>query len=197
MPITQGAQLAIGLGLTGLQSIVSLISGHGKAVQNEADLLNLAVPTYSANLQAIMNAVSSGQISEDQAKQAIDAAVNDYYAGVSGQGRGSIRGRGSINAGSCAPGPKVDPCNAACVIGYQWVEPWACHAKQLLLTGGSYQGQPIPANGKINAQPGIQLQYNRPVLGALGVSGNTQKNALIGGASALAIGALAFVFMRH
>lgn len=180
--------------IRGLVSIVSLFTGHGAAVKNEADMLNAAVPTYSANLQAIMAALEHGDINEEQAKQAIDNAVADYYSGVTGNGRGSIRGKGTINASTCSPGPKVDPCNAACVIGYQWIEPWACNAKALIDRGGSYIGNPIPSNGAIMGQPGIQLQYNKPVLG---ISGATQKHALIGVAAAAVVGVGAFVFMRH
>lgn len=186
--------LGITVGLIGLQSIVGIIAGHGKAVQNEAQLLNIAVPTYSANLQAIFNALQSGQISEQQAKQAIDNAVADYYAGVSGQGRGSIRGRGTINESTCSAGPKVDPCNAACFIGYHWIDPWACSAKRLIDTGGDFQGTSIPSNGQIQANPGIQLHYSKPLIH--GLTG-TKKNAAIGIGAAAIVGLGAMVFMKH
>lgn len=199
-----GGPIGLGItgGLIGLQSIVSLISGHKQAVQNEAQLLNIAVPTYAANLQAIFQSLQAGAITEQQAIEAIDKSTADYYAGVSGAARGTIRGRGSINTSTCTPGPKVDPCNAACVIGYQWVEVWGCNAKRIIASGGDYVGSPIPANGAISSQPGIHLHYDKPLLGSVptigGVplTGKVQKNSLIALSGLLGVGAIALVMTR-
>jgi len=193
VPYGQAAISAI----KGVISIVSMFSGHDTALRNEADLLNQAVPVFSANLQAIFAALQRGEISEDQAKQAIDNAVADYYAGVTGHGRGSIRGKGTINGNTCQPGPKVDPCNAACVIGYQWVEIWACNAKYLIDSGGMYTGNSIPANGGIMAQPGVQLSYQKGTLGKLGFSPGSGAHIAIGVGTFAVVGIGALLLLRH
>lgn len=145
----------------------SLIGAHHtQAVANEAQVMNAAFPVYYATLQQIVQGANSGQFSADAARQQVDQAVSDYYATVQ-----SIMKK----SGPCKPPNKRpgDPCNAACAVACEHVEPDANATKNALMSGGSVQISGFNSNGQIQGLPSMTLNVSPPSASAAGVlSGN-------------------------
>jgi hypothetical protein len=147
-----------------LAPLVGMISGifskhHAAAMANEAEVMNAAFPNYYVTLQQIVQAANSGQSSPSAAKSQVDQAVADYYSMVQ-----SIMKK----SGPCRPPNKRpgDPCNAACAVACEHVEPDANATKAALDTGGTVQISGFNANGQIQGLPSMTLDVSPPGAGS-------------------------------
>lgn len=181
-------------GVGAVSAIVGIVNHHSAAVKTEATGMNYAVPRFITNMQMIFAQLNAGQLDPNVALIQIGSAVSDYYNNVA-----SILKK----AGPCSGDDNncnqdktgIDPCNAACSVGCQYVEKVACQAKRLLYTGGTIT---IPAFGGVNSallkqnswvlsyRAGVgSVNYNTPSAGApfggvpqtsIGASGTTISN---------------------
>ncbi len=204
-PITAIAGAA--LSVFGL--IAGIFGSHAAAVAREANDLNSAVPAFVQGIQAIMAAANQGQITAGQASSLVDQAVQTYYQQV-----GPIMKKG----GSCpissdcqgSPGSKpggvnFSPCNGPCSVGCNYVEIYACIAKQVLAKGGTRGGGSLPAHAGFNGAPQFWLSYNPPAQAAAGPGSSANSSASPAGATTSglpswvlpvgALGALALIAM--
>ncbi len=195
-----GGPIGIGItaGLAGVSGIAAIFQGHSQAVQNEAAALNQAWPKFTATLQSVFQALNARSISEADAKTYIDGAVTQYYTDVSGGFRGSIQGRWPLTDTAQCKHSASRPmnCNGPCSIGGQFVEPWACSAKKLVDTGGTWTANenPLPHAGFAGGPP-ITLTYAKPsgVEAKLGSTG-TKVAAGLAGLGVVGLAAAAVIF---
>lgn len=158
-----------------VSAIVGIVNHHAQAVKTEATGMNYAVPRFITNMQMIFAQLNAGQYGADVASVQIDSAVQDYYNNVA-----SILKKSGSCGGSednCDQNKSgLDPCNAACSVGCEFIEKTACVAKRLLYTGGTVT---IPAFGGVNSallkqnsfvlnyRAGVgSVNYNTPSAGA-------------------------------
>lgn len=151
----------VGIGL----SVYNMIAAHHQqALANEGKVLNSTDSMAISDLVAIVNAVSSGQITTyANASQLIDTVVADWYLQVKSIQRGTwpytlstnqdpsiLAGVGVGGPGDPSPGEvnwfginisgdtRPGTCNAACVVGHYFIERDAAIAKltvQAILAG--------------------------------------------------------------
>ena len=163
-PIGMAIGAAVGM-------IASLISGHhAGALQKEAGSLSQAMPAFLQQLEATMDALNSGQISASAAISALQGAQSSYYAAVSGiiKKSGSCRTAangldpGATDKYGCST--TSDPCNAACCIGCNIVEPAVRNLTAIIQAGGgSYTTVPLSVNKDnpaIGTAPAVTFSYN-------------------------------------
>lgn len=153
--------------LSKIGSILGSIIGqqHAAAVKAEANNLNAAVPQYRNNLTAIVNAFNQGQISSQQAFQAVDESVIEYYDAVQGIIKDSSnRGSNCSNLSS--------NCNGPCVVGCDWIVKWAQRLKSGIQTGGVVQFDAIPSHAGFNGMAPWSLTVAHPAESSLTSNAN-------------------------
>lgn len=148
---------------------------HAQAVAKEAAGLNNATPIFLNAINDTMTALQNGQISEDAAISALNAAQSAYYSGVSS----IIKKSGTCKPSAADHGDRLhtdgmSSCNAACSVGCRTVEPAVYNLTQLIKSGGgSYTVAATQDNGAIAGTPQFTVSYTRPagVAGASSLAG--------------------------
>lgn len=180
--ITQGFQKALKVdpdptGISqGLLAIGSQISGiftahHADAMKKEAATINSALPTFLKEVQAAMIGLGQGAITEAQTLAYIQQAQTDYYTTVNANGVMKKSGTCTVAADGVGPG-KLDhygcattanPCNAACCLGCDVVEPGVRGLTKIIKAGGGTYTVPAgKGNGAIQGTPSFTFNYQRP-----------------------------------
>ena len=170
--------------VTGISAITGIFTHHAQAVKNEAANMNAAVPAFVTQMQMIFAELNAGQFTADIASIYIDQAVQQYYNQISSILKKS--GPCKVDSSTCA-GSKagLNPCNAACSVGCEYVESIACKAKRLLQTGGTVTIDPFGGvNSALLKQAAFTLTYGR---GPGGVNGSGQGQLLLNGNTPLSL----------
>jgi hypothetical protein len=158
--------------------VVGLFTGHhAAAVQKEGQTLNQTTPGFLGAVQGIFQQLNAGQISPNQAIGALQAAQARYYSSVQSIIKKSgtcVTAANGLDAGKqdryhCST--SSDPCNAACCIGCNIIEPAVRNLTAIINAGGgSYTVPATPQNGAIAATPSFTVTYSPSALGAVGSS---------------------------
>jgi hypothetical protein len=147
-----------------------LAAHHAGAMAKEASSLNGATPQFMETIQQVMGSLNAGQLSPSAAISALQGAQAAYYSSV----KGIIKKKGTclVAANGLDPGKtdkygcatSSDPCNAACCIGCDIIEPVVRNLTAIIQAGGgTYQVPATPANKDnpgIGATPSFPLSYN-------------------------------------
>ena len=149
---------------------------HAKAVAAEANNLNQALPTYQANLVAIIQALNAGQVSTSDAKTAVDEAVTEYYQAV-----GGIIKDDSNHGQSCSAQDAIGKgghCNGPCTVGCGVIVPWADKIKNAISSGNSQTVSftPVPPHAGFQGASAWSIQVSPPSHLSNLVSGGSGSN---------------------
>jgi hypothetical protein len=150
--------------------IVGIFAAHHlQAVKVEAQTMSAAVPAWRTLLSSTVTAYNSGEIDATSARAYIEDAKALYYQQVKSIERGTPNA-GGVGAthyyeskGRFAP---IDPCNAACYVGYYFVEPEAQLIESAINSGQSVSVNLLPIlilnTGGQGGAPAMQLQVSPP-----------------------------------
>lgn len=159
-----GAILAIGA------KIASVFGAdHAKAIAKEANTLNASTPSFLNACIGVMNQLSAGEIDSSAAILGLQAAQSSYYSSVAGIIKKGGTCTSSVNGLDAGTKDKYncaisrDPCNAACCLGCDNIEPVVRHLTAIINAGGgTYTIPATTANGKIAATPAYTVTYTAP-----------------------------------
>lgn len=151
-------------------SVTSLFSqAHAAAVAKEASTINAALPTFVADVVAVMNAANEGAITQAAAQNYLSQAQGNYETTVSGiikdNGEcipGCYLTNGSNYAGThcCNSGSS---CNAACCLRCGVVVPTVLQLKAILSSGkGSWTIPGSANNGSIKGTAPTLINFSQP-----------------------------------
>lgn len=212
-PIGAGVGILVGL-------IAGLWAAHEariKGAKTENAVMNSAVQTFDASLQAIFSAANSGQVTAAQASSACQTTLQNYWSAMrpyqSGPGAAdaSNGGSGCARVTVCnqqtAPGlPCNKSCTAGCCVGCDVLTPTINQAIAIFQAGsGTLTVCPVYGSGYGGAdRASYTLSYTPPAPTATSTVTNAISSALSpstpgGSSSLLLLGALGlglFLVMR-
>lgn len=167
-----------------ISGIESLFTGaHAAAVAKEASTINNAIPAFLNQVSQTIAALNAGAITPTEANSYLQQAQDIYYQTTSGiikkggtcttgEGGPSISGKGPYPSGlGTGAGDKnncnvtSDPCNAACCLGCDIVEPAIRHLTAIVNAGGGTYAIPnVTQNGQIKGAPAVTLSYTPSII---------------------------------
>ena len=179
MIASQVAESAANTALPGAGAAIAEIESiffadHAAAVAKEAKTLNNATPTFLNEVEKVMSAAQSGQITPSEASTYLDQAQAIYYTTVAGiikKGGPCVATcviGGESNAGHPPGWVSTAPvccnnsgtCNASCCIGCYIVEPTVAACKLILTSGkGSFVIPSSQQNGQIVGTASYVITY--------------------------------------
>ncbi len=164
--------------------IGGLLSAHfarEKGAQNENAALNQIVPAVQADIQSIVSAYNSGQVTASEAITALQQVQANYwqavapYEGGPGQAGNQSLCTSSPATGNPPAGPYIygAPCNksctASCCVGCDWVNNYIDQLSKLLTAGktGTFQLQGAIPGNKYGMQtfPALSVSLSTPAAG--------------------------------
>lgn len=151
-------------------SLISIFgAAHSAAVAKEASTINAALPTFVADVKAVMVAANEGAISESQALNYLGQAQSNYETTVSGiikdngeciEGCYLTNGSNYMGTHCCNSGSS---CNAACCLRCGIVVPTVENLSAIINNGsGSWTIPGSSNNGSIQGTAPLAIAYSKP-----------------------------------
>lgn len=194
--------LGITAGVTGLSSVLSVFKQHElryRNAKNENDAVGVAVGVFDTDLKAIFSALNSGQITQAQALQYLEASRQAWWS-YAGQFQGNpgvamvpCKPRTAPNACAGPPSNSCDKtCTSACCVGCNNIEPTVANAAYVINQGGGKVNVckvfPSPGIYGFAGREGYSVTYTKPAgtigttvsgfLNSIGIGSTTPENAL-------------------
>lgn len=190
--------------ISGIENLFG--AAHAAAVAKEATTINNAIPAFLNQVSQTIAALNSGSLTPAQAINYLQQAQAIYYTTTSGIIKkagtcttgnggppGTIAGQGTGQGDSYGCAVTADPCNAACCLGCNIVEPAVRNWTAIINAGGgSYTIPNVTQNGQIKGAASLTLTYSPSIvskilpasLAAL-IPASVKQNALLWGVIAV------------